>query len=400
MGFRTLAVAACAFVTVQSAHGQFWLVGHLAGPYTSRATGLSANGGTAVGFSTGVNFVPGFTWTADGGRYDFGLEAGVPDISAAWGVSGDGATVVGGARDFDQTRHAAYRWRGPGTFESLGTLPGGEGSFGVDADLTGSVIVGRAYIGLQEQQRQAFRWTEAGGMVGLGYTRPGNITSEARAVSADGLTIVGDSGTDAFVWTADSGMQVLPPLPGTGPRGAGAYGTSVDGSVAVGYSYGLSFSDAVLWRDGQVFNIGLPSIGASRAVAVNDAGTVAVGWLNSGFPTTTALIWTAGRGSEPLADYLAYLGIATPNGVQLLQCAAISGDGMTFSGMATISGETQGFVARIPSPCTLAVSGMLFLWKTRRSRRYPPRGACHEMYSRRHRASDPADLHLAGPTTP
>ena len=39
-------------------------------------------------------------------------------------------------------------------------------------------------------KQQAFRWTQSGGMVGLGYL-PGATTSSATAVSADGLVVVG-----------------------------------------------------------------------------------------------------------------------------------------------------------------------------------------------------------------
>src|SRR5690606_6293045 len=62
-------------------------------------------------------------------------------------------------------------------FLGLGDLPGG--SFwsearGVSAD--GSTVIG---FSLRENGQEAFRWTEAGGMVGLGVL-PGGFASEAR----------------------------------------------------------------------------------------------------------------------------------------------------------------------------------------------------------------------------
>jgi len=59
---------------------------------------------------------------------------------------------------------------------------------------------------------QAFRWTQAGGIQGLGFL-PGGSISEALGVSLTGTVIVGRSGNagvfDAFVWTQSLGMKNL-----------------------------------------------------------------------------------------------------------------------------------------------------------------------------------------------
>jgi uncharacterized membrane protein len=99
----------------------------------------------------------------------------------------------------------------------------------------GSVVVGTAGL-------QAFRWTAAGGMVGLG-TPPGDFYSYARAVNADGSIVVGgsdrfDESSETYVfqaarWTAASGMQGLGHLPGGGLSSV-ALGVSDNGSVIVG----------------------------------------------------------------------------------------------------------------------------------------------------------------------
>ena len=104
-------------------------------------------------------------------------------------------------------------------FSGLGDLPGG--SFfsiatGVSAD--GSVVVGSGTPALTVSNREAYRWTAAGGMVGLGDLAGSIFSSSARGVSADGTVIVGRgvsaSGTEAYRWTAGSGMVGLGDLPG------------------------------------------------------------------------------------------------------------------------------------------------------------------------------------------
>jgi probable HAF family extracellular repeat protein len=68
----------------------------------------------------------------------------------------------------------------------LGTLGGSEsGAFGVSAD--GAVVVGVARNA--DGQYRAFRWTELGGMQDLGTL--GGTWSEAFGVSADGAVVVG-----------------------------------------------------------------------------------------------------------------------------------------------------------------------------------------------------------------
>ena len=76
----------------------------------------------------------------------------------------------------------------------------------------GSVVVG--YGNSSHASAEAFRWTQAGGMVGLGF-QPGWTRSQAYGVSADGSTVIGygsSAGTsrnEAFRWTQAGGMESL-----------------------------------------------------------------------------------------------------------------------------------------------------------------------------------------------
>jgi probable HAF family extracellular repeat protein len=157
------------------------------------------------------------------------------DWSWAYGVSDDGAVVVGTARNTDE-QSRAFRWTASGGMQNLGTLGGSVSyAYGVSAD--GAVVVGGSYNAAGYWR--AFRWTAAGGMQDLGTL--GGTQSYAFGVSADGAVVVGGAhyaaGYDrAFRWTAAGGMQDL------GTLGGGyAYGVSADGAVVVGQSEGGAF---------------------------------------------------------------------------------------------------------------------------------------------------------------
>ena len=114
--------------------------------------------------------------------------------SEANGVSADGAVVVGWS-NFPGGAQQAFRWTQATGAVGLGFLPGGGGLFGSQAtavSANGSVVVGASIIPLGPGTGvdEAFRWTQATGMVGLGFL-PGGSSSTARGVSADGLVIVG-----------------------------------------------------------------------------------------------------------------------------------------------------------------------------------------------------------------
>ncbi|MFO0948548.1 MAG: hypothetical protein U1D30_21930 [Planctomycetota bacterium] len=81
------------------------------------------------------------------------------------------------------------------------------GASGVSAD--GSVVVGQSSSSFGYE---AFRWTQSGGMAGLGDLPGGNFSSIAMDVSGDGLSVVGYGTTstiEAFYWREEIGMVNL-----------------------------------------------------------------------------------------------------------------------------------------------------------------------------------------------
>jgi uncharacterized membrane protein len=123
--------------------------------------------------------------------------------------------IVGSSHSANGTE--AFRWTEAGGMIGLGDLPGGtflSAAYAVSAD--GSVIVGSSNVGPTINDNEPFRWTSSGGMAGLGLL-PGSFNGRARSVSADGSVVVGDVLTAtgeiddsiAFIWTDKDQIQSL-----------------------------------------------------------------------------------------------------------------------------------------------------------------------------------------------
>src|SRR5687768_766202 len=82
---------------------------------------------------------------------------------------------------------------------------------------------------------------------GLGHL-PGETSSRAFAVSADGSIVTGNSSSRAFRWTAETGM-----VPLLNPGGTAVVGTprgiSADGSVVVGTTSAAQGQRAFRWTE-------------------------------------------------------------------------------------------------------------------------------------------------------
>jgi probable HAF family extracellular repeat protein len=188
------------------------------------AFAVCGNGSTIVG----TNEAGAFRWTQSTGMV--GIGAGV--FSEASDISGDGTVIVGNT----EPSSGAYRWTEGAGVVSLG---GPAGSYATSVSADGTVVVGAS--GIAGMQREAFRWTQQTGMVGLGFL-PGGADSVAHAVSSGGRVVVGSTDSGPFVWDACNGMRRLQDvlvnelgLDLTGWDLLGATDVSADGLTVVGY---------------------------------------------------------------------------------------------------------------------------------------------------------------------
>jgi probable HAF family extracellular repeat protein len=233
-------------------------------------------------------------------------------------ISHDGSTWVGFANSPERGRAGqAYQYRAGGPVRLLGHLGGapnpGSEAFAVSAD--GSVVVGHANLSGASHDLQAFRWTEATGMVGL----PGGMT-RGRAVSGDGSIVVGSTGydppftsDDALIWDAEHGTRdfqdVLTEVYGLGPQLTGwslssANGISGDGRTIVGQGQNPQGR-----LEGWVVN--LPDPGDTNMDGVTDVADLGV--LATNFNTPSGANWRDGDMNGDGAVDVTDLGILATN---------------------------------------------------------------------------------------
>ena len=254
------------------------------------------------------------------------------------------------------------------SFTGLGFLPGGDASWARAVSANGSVVVGESEIPTGANAvMQAFRWTEQGGMVGLGYL-PGGKDSGARGTSSDGTTVVGFSSILAgdppeltewygFRWTQATGMSSL---------GLGfVRGVSGDGSVVVGDGYPANNpSQAFCWGTTGAFGLGILHGGASSsALTVSGDGLSVAGTSFTDLTTggEQAFLWTPANGM---------VGLAGLPGSNFSEGNGISTDGTTIVGVCDGPNFSQAFrwtaadgmtgLGTLPyggNSCALATSG-------------------------------------------
>jgi len=342
-----LAGLALVAVTSTAAAGYFHGLGDLpGGGYYSTAWGVSDDGSVVTGTSKSVLSVLGeaYRWTAETGMVPLGCLPGEHPVSYARGISGDGSVVVGesytvwlpGAGQGWQ----AFRWTEATGVVGLGPRPGvplGPASEAQGTSSDGSVVVGMFWDTAVGTGRQAFRWTEAGDMTLIGDLEGSGTKSYAYAVSADGMVVVGygtgDSGHEAMRWTPLGGMVGLGDLPGWDFHST-AYAVSPDGSAVVGTASGASGPEAFRWtRESGMVGLGdLPGgLSYSYGYGVSAGGTVVVG--QSGvLGGSQAFIWTPANGMQSLQDVLTQQYKVNLAGWTLETARAVTPDGRVIVG--------------------------------------------------------------------
>ena len=328
------------------------------GIFASAALAISADGSVVVGQGYSGSDIEAFRWTSAGGMVGLGELPGGTYISVAYAVSADGEVVVGQSNT-GSVVNPAFRWTSAGGMVSLGDLPGGNvDSLAYGASADGAVVVGSSSSAESAGFRtaEAFRWTIAGGMVGLGDLPAGDFNSVAHAVSADGAVVVGAGSSasgseEAFHWTSAGGMIGLGDLSG-GLSSSEARGVSADGIVVVGYGYSASGREAFRWTSaGGMVGLGaLPGGGfSSTAYDVSADGSVVVGSSQTDAPfPSEAFRWTEGAGMVNLKDFLIANGVTNLDGWFLSRAEGVSADGRTIVGFGrNPSGNTEAWIVRV-----------------------------------------------------
>lgn len=351
-------------------------LGNLGGSY-SQAFGISGDGSTVVGWSgkPGLGDRP-FRWTEAEGMIDLGSFGGT--VSQGLGASENGTVVVGYSRQSNNQAHP-FRWTAETGMVDLGTF-GGTAGQATTVTPNGQIVAGWAQTAGGNLIR-AFRWTEGTGMIELGTV--GGTYSQATAISADGNTIVGIS-TDAtnhwraFRWTASGGIVNLGQL--NNAQISAAMGVSADGSVVVGYNSDLgSKNRAFRWTiESGMIDLGTLGGAYSQANAISGDGLMTVGWSLDSAGVQIASFWLGTEIFSLGADLaLRFPELSLAGWDHLTTITAISGnavDGYNLAGWGQLPDGTEqafritGFVP-VPEPATgglLAGSALVLLARRRR----------------------------------
>jgi probable HAF family extracellular repeat protein len=224
---------------------------------TAGAAGISADGSVIVGTSGDAQSgaFKAVRWTAADGALDLGDLPGGDVFSHCTGVSASGQIVVGDSASHEgPLGQEAFLWTPAAGMVGLG-YPSGGSSFGYATSADGSVVAGT--LTDSDLVFQAYRWTQAGGMIPLGFLPTGGVESQGVGLSADGSAAVGwnnaldadfNLSQQAFRWTAATGMVGLGFLPDSGDTFSQAFAVSGDGAIVVGTATDANFTQvATIW---------------------------------------------------------------------------------------------------------------------------------------------------------
>ncbi|GEM_PF-1492881 len=180
-----------------------------------QASDVSGDGSVIVGSMNDGNISYAWRWTQGSG---INQVMGVGGGGFGPYISADASTIVGVA---DTLSISAIRWTQATGAQPLGPVTGlplsnGGAFVGYGVSSNGSLVVGssRALYSLSPPLETAvpFRWTQQTGSVGIlengQFYNPlsGTIATD---VSADGAVMVGMVGVGSYIWTAQTGFQLL-----------------------------------------------------------------------------------------------------------------------------------------------------------------------------------------------
>jgi uncharacterized membrane protein len=315
------------------------------------ATGLSADGTVVVGNDESYTT---FRWTRAGGQIDLGRGsfaalgrgAGAPDVSS------DGTRISASILDSTGQFVTPGLWtQGSGWQDLMPPLPPTGGlldlaygsAWGISGD--GNTVVGLYWRpGQSDGLAHAMKWTHLTGAEDLGS---GGRNSRANDANFDGSVVVGWDEEPGFgnwqpaVWV--NGVRTVLSVNG---NFTSANAVSDDGTVVVGQSYDATTNTriAALWRwDGTNWNeehIGvLPGtfagFGQSIANEITPDGKMVVGYnpfdFGPGSPAT-GFMWTSATGMVNIEKFLKDNGVTVDPLFDIHTLTGVSDDGRTLVG--------------------------------------------------------------------
>ena len=304
----------------------------------SYGLGVSGDGRVVVGYAIdSANHEHAFVWTQPNLVQLIQNTLGQPD-DEAWSASADGSIISGIAYDNSGAGHQAFRWTAASGMQGLGLYDAD------DMSSDGSVVVGGGV------------WTQSGGIQPPLGTLGGCCTS-AQGVSPDGNVITGWSVNangflHAFRWTSATGLQDLGVTTGTESEGEDA---ASNGTVIVGQARDSNdFWRAFSWTAaGGMRDLGTLGGAMSAAYGVNDNGSVIVGTslTTSSSASNHAFRWTARHGMEDIQQLLTRAGVTSVQGWILQTARRVSTDGTVIVGTGlNPNRESEAFRAVLPLP--------------------------------------------------
>lgn len=251
--------------------------------------------------------------------------------SYATAMSPDGSTVVGYSRN-PQGGNEAFRWTLADGIEGLGDFSGGAFNSRAVSVSSNGVIVG---YGNLNGVTTGFRLIKGGEMEPLPEKPDSRYFSQPWGISADSNTIVGESGTMLRWRGVDMQLDDLLDPPGGMTLGIGR-AVSGDGSVIVGYGFSANGTEAFRWtQEGGYEMLGDLPGGQfrSEAYAVSDDGTTVVGYSESS-RGSEAFRWTKETG-------MVNLGKLVNGGTYTSKAVGVSADGSLVVGVSDIGGKLK-----------------------------------------------------------
>ncbi|MFM9995194.1 MAG: PEP-CTERM sorting domain-containing protein [Phycisphaerales bacterium] len=358
-----------------AAQSTFQGIGFLpAAAHYSYPLDISGDGSTVAGAATDTNSAgQPVRWRQATGVVSLGEIPGVWSLQAngeSISVSHDGSVVVGSSPG--PAAREAFRWTQATGMVGLGNLGGvpNSAAYGERCSDNGSVVVGTGDYTFGTTgilSGEAFRWTQATGMVGLGQmATSGLLYTSAKGCSADGSVVVGygttDQGWEAFRWTQATGMVALGDHPG-GAVDSAAISCTADGNTIVGWILTDTRYEPATWTQatGWVSLGTLPVMGLDNFAAdCTPDGSVVVGACNIAYGglqgqefSGQAFIWDAASGMRDIKEQLLLRDVNAVVGWSLFVAAGVSADGTTIAGVGlNPQGEYEGWVAHLEGSST------------------------------------------------